>query len=539
MTLRHRILLLGLLAIAGMFLALPIQYRTYAAQSRSIEAMATNVRVVRALSETTHKLQIERGLTTIGHSGANGRALGDPMLDTDAALSALPEAGIGIASLGETLAQLRARVAAGTMLPLVVLDSYSGLLQAIVDEMGRLTREFEAAFARRDIAAHAHLMAAKEYLGQTRATLGYWIENKRDDRRVVNRLIRLKSLHEEELRKFDLVASPGLRETFAARFSGKEVEQALETVTQVVATGMRPRELDVRAWWSMATVAIDRLKVVEDYSLDSIERAAEGELTELRRAMQRGVIATLAVGLAIILLAVTAIVSLIGALERALASVEVIAASQDFRGRMPEDTSTEIGRISRGFNQLLDIAERLLTEKDYLASIDPLTGIKNRLRFADVLKEETDRKRRTGTPMTLVMFDVDHFKRINDQYGHNVGDEVLRTLTKVVGSEIRATDFFARWGGEEFLLLFRDDDCDAAMVAAEKLRKVIARMDFPVVGKVKCSFGVAAWKPGDTEASLVARADKALYESKHRGRNQASCTQGAWGSCRGRAHCME
>ena len=121
--------------------------------------------------------------------------------------------------------------------------------------------------------------------------------------------------------------------------------------------------------------------------------------------------------------------------------------------------------------------------------------------------------------MALVMFDVDHFKRINDTYGHNVGDEVLKALANLVSTEVRVTDFFGRWGGEEFVLLLRDDDCEAAMAAAEKLRNLIASSDIPSVGKVTCSFGVAAWMLGDTEASLVARADKALYAAKHAGRN--------------------
>lgn len=539
MTLRFKILLLGVLSIAGLLLAFPIQYSTYTTQVRAMEAVAANVKAARMLSEATHKLQIERGLTTIRVSMANGQSYEDLARDTDRALSSLAGSGVGIASLGETLSQVRQWVATGTMLPLLVMDSYSGMVQSIVDEMGRPNREFDAALVKTDIAAHAHLVAAKEYLGQSRATLGYWLETRREDSVVVTRLIRLKSLYEEELRKVGLLASPGLRDTLSREFSGKEVRQMLDTVAQIVASGRRPPELDVQTWWAIATHAIDRLKSVEDYSLDSIEKAAEGELANLRSTMQRGLAATLAVGLAVIILAVSASVALIRTLEGALASMEIIASSQDFRRRIPAEASNEIGRISRSFNQLLDIAERLLTEKDYLARTDPLTGINNRLRFADVLSEEAERKWRTARPMALVMFDIDHFKRINDTYGHNVGDEVLVALAKFVGSRIRATDFFARWGGEEFVLLFRDDDCDAAVAAAEKLRKAIASVSFVTVGELRCSFGVTAWRLDDTEESLVARADGALYESKEGGRNRVCCPRGAAGSCRGRALCRE
>lgn len=539
MTLRQKILLLGLLAVTGMFFALWLQYRSYAAQSRSIEVVALNVKAAAALSLATHTLQIERGRTVIGQSKASDQTLAELVGDTDAALSRLALMGAGIASLGETLAQLRSGVAAGTMASLVVLDSYSGLLQTLIDEMGRLTRESEAAVAKTDISAHTHLVAAKEYLGQSRATLGYWIDHGRDDPAVVTRLIRLKSLYDEEMRKFELQASPEVRKMFAVQFSGQQVEQTLSTLAQIATTGQLPQDLGVHLWWSMASAAINHLKAVEDYSLQSIETKAGSELAQLWQAMRFGVIATLLFGIAVIALAASATLTLIRTLNRALASIDRISASQDFRSRIPANTPDEIGRMSRSFNQLLDIAERLLTEKDSLANTDPLTGLNNRLRFAKVLGEEAERKRRTGAPMALVIFDIDRFKRINDTYGHNVGDEVLKNLADIIGAEIRSTDFFARWGGEEFVVLLRDDDCAAAIVAAEKLRKLIASTDFPVVGKVRCSFGVTAWQQGDTEASFVARADKALYASKAGGRNRVSYTQEAWSVCSGRVLCPQ
>lgn len=537
MTLRQKILLLSLLAVAGMSFALSLQYRSYTAQSRTIAAVAPYVKTVGALSLAAHRLQIERGLTVIHQAKANDPALAEPTRASDAALSTLAETEPGIAGLGQTLAQLRA--SAGTVMPLAVVDSYSGLLQTLIDEMGRLSRESNAALTKTDISAHTHLVAAKEYLGQARATLGYWVEQQRDDPAALKRLIRLKGLVDEEMRKFGLEASPRLRATFVGQFSGWEVQQTLATLAQAAATGKLPADLNAQAWWAMASVAIDRLKDVEDDSLAAIAQKAAEELAQLQSAMRFGMIATLAVGLAVVILAISANLTLIRSLDRALASMELISASQDFRSRIPADTPDEIGRISRSFNQLLGVAERLLNEKDYLATTDPLTGINNRLRFANVLGEEAERKRRTETPMALVMFDVDHFKRINDTYGHNIGDEVLKSLAKTVGSEIRSSDFFGRWGGEEFILLLRDDDCAAAIIAAEKLRKLIAGTAFPTVGQVKCSFGVAAWQPGDTEAILIARADQALYASKQGGRNRVSCTQGASACCCGRALCIE
>lgn len=533
MTLRQRILLLGFVSVMGMFFALWLQYGHFATQSDAIATVTRNIRAIGALSNATHQLQKERGLTAIGHSQPNGQLLAEQIRATDAALASLAAAGVGVAGVDQSLAQLRATV----VMPGAMVDSYNRLLERLIDETSRLAREPEAAVAKTDISAHTHLMAAKEYLGQMRATLGYWTEDERDDGVVRDRLVRLKGLYDEELRKFNLQAAPRLYDVFAAHYSGREVERTLATVTHIAATGKAPAALDVQDWWSMATAAIDRLKTVEDRSLVSIEQKADGELAQLRNAMRSGVIATIAAGLTVLLLVLSATVSLLRALDRALKSIERIAASQDFHCRLPVDAADEIGRISRSFNQLLDIAERLMIEKDYLAATDPLTGISNRLRFAQVLRDEAERKRRNGTPMALVMFDVDHFKSINDTYGHNAGDDVLRALAGLVGREIRSSDFFGRWGGEEFILLLRDDDCDGAIAVAEKLRIMIAGADFPAVGKVACSFGVAAWEQGATEASLIARADKALYASKRNGRNQVTCEHGPWATCRGRTAC--
>ncbi|MBI5922086.1 MAG: diguanylate cyclase [Betaproteobacteria bacterium] len=520
MSLRRKIMLLGLVAIAGMCLALWLQYMSYVGQSRSIEAVARNVKTVGSLSHATHQLQKERGLTTINLAKANSQAITEQIRQTDAALARLAATGVHIDGLDNTLLQLRAAARTRGAEQLAIRDDYTKLLQGLIDEMNQMISAPGMNIAKANISAHTHLVAAKEYLGQTRASLGYAIDLKHAEDQVMRSLIRLKSLYDEELRKFELEASPALHEIFGTQFAGLEVAKTMDIMAQIAATGKLPPALDVQTWWSMATTAIDRLNLIEDHSLKMIEQHAESELAQLQRGMHLRALTTLAICFAVLVLAVSATVTLLRALERALTSMEIIASSQDFRSRIPADSPDEIGRMSRSFNQLLDIAERLLKDKDFLATTDSLTGINNRWRFSKVFGEEAEMKRRSKAPMALVLFDVDHFKHINDTAGHLVGDEVLKALTSLVKREIRATEFFARWGGEEFVLLLRDDGCEAAIAVAEKLRNLIASQDFPGVGKVTCSFGVTAWQQDDSETSLVARADKALFEAKKGGRNQ-------------------
>jgi diguanylate cyclase (GGDEF)-like protein len=154
------------------------------------------------------------------------------------------------------------------------------------------------------------------------------------------------------------------------------------------------------------------------------------------------------------------------------------------------------------------------------ATTDPLTGLHNRLKLTPILADEIKRADRYDTPLSLVLFDIDHFKKINDTHGHLSGDHVLMQLSRVVQKLIRSNDLLARWGGEEFLILLPGADALMAFQAAEKLREAIARTSFDGIGSVTCSFGVAQYAPGDASDALIAHADAALYLAKNGGRNQ-------------------
>ncbi len=153
---------------------------------------------------------------------------------------------------------------------------------------------------------------------------------------------------------------------------------------------------------------------------------------------------------------------------------------------------------------------------------DPLTGCLNRAGFSGVLLREQEKLNRTGIPVSFMIFDIDHFKEVNDTYGHLVGDEVLVNLAKLVQSMIRNTDSLVRWGGEEFVILSDETSIQNAAFLAEKLRKAIETTPLITQQQVTCSFGVTEMVPGEDPKSFIARADKALYSSKEGGRNRVT-----------------
>lgn len=169
----------------------------------------------------------------------------------------------------------------------------------------------------------------------------------------------------------------------------------------------------------------------------------------------------------------------------------------------------------------VDLTERKKMEEQlYMLSItDPLTNAYNRRYFVQMLELEIERARRTGLPFSLIMADLDHFKSINDRFGHAAGDLALKSLVSLIQKRIRKTDILARWGGEEFILLLPDTPREGAVDLAEEMRRQLMNLDIPGVGRVTVSFGVAGFCDSDTADSIVIRADNLLYEAKSQGRN--------------------
>ena len=153
---------------------------------------------------------------------------------------------------------------------------------------------------------------------------------------------------------------------------------------------------------------------------------------------------------------------------------------------------------------------------------DPLTGCLNRAGFSSVLMREHENLVKNGSPVSFVILDIDHFKDVNDTWGHNVGDEVLVNLTKLIQGKIRNTDALVRWGGEEFVILCGDTPIQNAQFLAEKLRHAIETTQLIKQQVVTCSFGIAEMVAGEDPKRLFDRADKALYASKQAGRNRVT-----------------
>ena len=197
---------------------------------------------------------------------------------------------------------------------------------------------------------------------------------------------------------------------------------------------------------------------------------------------------------------------------------EILGITRDISERKRAEIQLRESRdeVAAAYAALKDVTAEL----EQLSVTDPLTGVWNRRQGERLLASDLLEARRYGTPMSVMMLDIDHFKAVNDTYGHEAGDHLLGDLTSRLSKNLRGMDSLARWGGEEFIIVAPHCDIAGARSLARKTCDIVADEPFDVVGQVTVSIGVAELWPGDDRDSWLGRADRALYEAKSRGRNR-------------------
>lgn len=200
----------------------------------------------------------------------------------------------------------------------------------------------------------------------------------------------------------------------------------------------------------------------------------------------------------------------------------------DFNNFTPKTFHLKITPIDREKDQdiylvsLMDISQMTIEKIELKNKVyfDPLTNIYNRNKLDEVFSYELDRAKRYKSEFSMILIDIDHFKKFNDTYGHLIGDEVLIMLSKTINKITRTTDTFARWGGEEFVMILPNTTKENAAILAEHIRKDVEKLKHRTAGSITASFGVSQYSLNDTQESLYNKCDKALYKAKELGRNR-------------------
>lgn len=184
----------------------------------------------------------------------------------------------------------------------------------------------------------------------------------------------------------------------------------------------------------------------------------------------------------------------------------------------------DLGRATHHISVSKDVSQQVEREQALLraATKDKLTGLFNRYQGEKTLREAATKAQEEGGLLSLIMADVDHFKRINDRFGHLAGDRVLTEIARILQGAVRSQDAVIRWGGEEFVIVLADCPMAEAIELAERIRKRVHAYRDGEIGSVTLSLGVAQFSPDEAIEALIARADAALYDAKHAGRDRLS-----------------
>jgi len=205
--------------------------------------------------------------------------------------------------------------------------------------------------------------------------------------------------------------------------------------------------------------------------------------------------------------------------QRNLAELEIEQAREQLESRVEERTI----ELNRALIEVGDLAAQLnesLKKVERLAVTDTLTETYNRRKFDEIVVKEHHFANHGGAPFSLIMFDIDHFKKVNDKFGHRTGDLVLKHLSSLIRGLVRQGDLLIRWGGEEFLILLPSTQIEEAGPFAERVRREVEQEHFPGAGTITISLGVAQLREGDSTDTLLTRVDHALYQAKQGGRNR-------------------
>ena len=207
-------------------------------------------------------------------------------------------------------------------------------------------------------------------------------------------------------------------------------------------------------------------------------------------------------------------------IESIISSMDTFVTAEDTRvDEMNKQMEVMQQRLVSMESEAGEIRERLKVER-VKALTDVLTGLANREAYEDRVQMEFERWKRYRQPAAIVVADIDLFKRVNDEYGHLAGDKVIQIIAKEIANRIRKTDFVARFGGEEFVILFIETKLEDAIICSNNIRKNIAELEHKTAGPITVSFGVTQYQDNDTLESLFKRCDDALYIAKENGRNR-------------------
>lgn len=403
--------------------------------------------------------------------------------------------------------------------PSVVFTWYGSLIAAVNDSASKRLEEgmVEVGLQYEYV---THLREAIEHLAQIRGIVNGALLATDDDPAWAVELTRQITLHREYLSLFERAAPAAALAKNAFAIAAQPVKRTIEIAEQIVDGQNAESGMSPASWWRLASQAIDTMQAAATAEARYLGVQADLRMRAIERQMQLFVAVLVVLGLLTLGLALATVTRIVHGLNALLSGLDGVASRGNFNTRIELKRSDEFTTISGGINKLIAIAAAIVAEREKDSLTDALTGLLNRRGMKAQLEARLHPDRHHAQPSCVMMIDADHFKRVNDNFGHPEGDRVLKILGGFLAEQIRADDVAGRYGGEEFIGLLVGCNLETAQLIAEKLRRRVAEFDFGLGSTVTISIGLAEWRVGLELDVLVTRADSALYRAKSGGRNQ-------------------
>ena len=530
LSIRNQLLLLGALATGSIWAGALVQYVNLREQTQRLEAVRVDLASADRLAELARVTAQERGLSNgwlLRRAGGNPAELSDARANVDAALRTLQgdpttRDETAIQSRSAQLTRYRGQIDRRdvALQASAAFSFYSGLIDAVQESGAHRLRGgmVQVGLSYEHV---NHLRRAAELLATVRGLTNGVLATGVLSADTEQALTRQLTLHKLFLHQYEQSVPSSAQAAFAAQVGAPAVREATELANRLVEL-KQPAALglDAPAWWTMATEAVDVLQRTASQEAAALSQQADQRIRSTEQQLWATVAVLVTLGVVSLGMVLATVGRIVNGIDRLLAGLEGVGSRRNFSARIDDSRPDEFGVISNGVNKLMAILGQVMEEQEQLTLTDPLTGALNRRGFDVQLAARTHSGRTHATPLCVVMVDVDHFKLVNDNFGHASGDAVLRQLSGLLKHHLRPDDVLGRFGGEEFIVLLQGCDLAEALAVAEKLRATVAAHAFAHGQPLTASFGVASWREGQPPQELVENADANLYRAKQGGHNR-------------------
>lgn len=519
---RIKAITLGLIAISLLVSISIEKYSTIKKITKEIESNTQGSILLRNISTAIQNIQLERGMSygPLNFTQSHIDNLKDQRQKTDDSIHNALSTDKSINQFNGLLSSIRNQLDNKSIRYNVAFNQYTFIISKLLDTINFTQLLSQNSEIKTSIIAIKKLLLAQENLGQIRATIFMILQDKiissEKQDRVSFAYLRYKDLL-DEVNKMKVLCTCANTRDYSSLKTTKLTHSVIEAVLDGKHLSISPEK-----WFEDSTESINNLQQICETGIlessDDLHKSSQ----ELHRHYLLLIILYTTLASATLFITVFIVYSIYKPLTLITKFISKETKKQEFEANLIYHTTNEFGVIADNINALINHSKKLLSEKDYIAYHDALTGIFNRHKFINLLDNEIKRSNRYNHTFAFIILDIDHFKSVNDTYGHQTGDLVLKELANIVKNNMRTTDIFARWGGEEFVLLIPETDQSGAFDFSEKIRRAVEINKFQTVGKVTISIGVTLYSTGDTLETMCSRADKGLYSSKESGRNKVT-----------------